>query len=39
LTIGAWTVAETTMTSGGQAIDFEDLQPGSKVRIKGRRIT
>jgi hypothetical protein len=39
VTVGAWGIAETTPTSGGQAIEFEDLQPGSKVRITFRRVT
>ncbi|MFB3817516.1 MAG: hypothetical protein ACE147_07625 [Candidatus Methylomirabilales bacterium] len=39
LTVGAWSVAGTTLTSGGQAIDFGDLEPGLKVRITFRRVT
>jgi hypothetical protein len=39
VTVGAWGVADTTLTSRGQSIGFADLQPGSRVRITVRRVT
>ncbi len=38
VTVGASGVAGTALTAGGQSIAFEDLQEGSKVRIKVRRV-
>ncbi len=35
--VGASAVAGTTVIEGGQPIAFEDLKPGSKVRVKVRR--
>jgi hypothetical protein len=38
VTVGAWGIEGTTLTSGGQSIAFEDLEPGSRVRITFRRV-
>jgi hypothetical protein len=38
VTVGAWGVADTTLTARGRSIDFPDLQPGSRVRITVRRV-
>lgn len=38
ITVGAWTVPETTITASGKPVKFDSLEEGSKVRIKFRRV-